>query len=74
MRPEGQVSRGRGSRVFGCLRLNYAASLQLGGGGGHFECVDSLTVKITIQIQHFVENYGKQTLKGILLSNEKSVF
>ena len=29
------------------------------------------TVKITIQIQHFAETYGKQTLKGILLSNEK---
>ena len=31
----------------------------------------SSTVKITIQIQHFAENYGKQTLKGILLSNEE---
>ena len=29
------------------------------------------TVKITIQIQHFAENYGKQTPKEILLSNEK---
>ena len=29
------------------------------------------TVKITIQIQHFAETYGKQTLKGILLNNEK---
>ena len=28
-------------------------------------------VKITIQIQHFAETYGKQILKGILLSNEK---
>ena len=30
----------------------------------------SPTVKITIQIQHFAENYGKQTLKGILLGNK----
>ena len=37
MRPEGQVSTG-GS--FGCLRLNCAASLQLGGGGVDFERVN----------------------------------
>ena len=32
MRPEGQVSRRKGS--FGCLRLKRKASLQLGGGEG----------------------------------------
>ena len=31
----------------------------------------SPTVKITIQIHPFAETYGKQTLNGILLSNEK---
>ena len=36
MRPEGQVSRKGGGEVsFGCLRLNCAASLQL--GGAHFK-------------------------------------
>ena len=34
MRPQGQVSRGDG-RSFGCLRLNCAASLQV--GGAHFK-------------------------------------
>ena len=36
MRPKGQVSREGGGGVgsFGCLRLNCAASLQLGGRGG----------------------------------------
>ena len=29
------------------------------------------TVEITIQIHHFAETYGKQTLKGILLRYEK---
>jgi len=31
MRPEGQVSRKGGGANFGCLRLNCAANLQLGG-------------------------------------------
>ena len=31
------------------------------------------TLKITIQIHHFAETYGKQTLKGILLRYEKNV-
>ena len=35
------------------------------------KCSYPPTVKITIQIQYFAETYGKQTLKGILLSNEK---
>ena len=38
-RPKGQVSGGRGGS-FGCLRLNCAASLQLGGGGVDFERVN----------------------------------
>ena len=73
MRPEGQVSRG-GIEGAWLSETELRSKFAIGGGGGHFECVDSLTVKITIQIQHFVENYGKQTLKGILLSSEKSVF
>ena len=31
------------------------------------------TLKITIQIHHFAETYGKQTLKGILLRYAKNV-
>ena len=36
-----------------------------------FNNLAPLTVKIKIQIHHFAIYYGKQTLKGVLFSNEK---